>query len=49
MLKREDIHMASAGNGIRHNELTHDDEQVHFLQTWSVPSMLELEPQYFVR
>ena len=49
ILKRGDLQMTSAGTGIRHSEKAHGNEQVHFLQIWSVPSLPMLPPQYFTR
>ncbi|KIO24138.1 hypothetical protein M407DRAFT_77373 [Tulasnella calospora MUT 4182] len=49
-LKRGDIQMTSAGTGIRHSEYNgSDEEQVHFLQIWAVPSQSSLSPKYFTR
>ena len=49
VMKRGDLQMTSAGNGIRHSEHTHGPKQVHFLQIWSTPNAHQLQPQYFTR
>lgn len=49
VLKRGDIQLTSAGTGIRHSEKAHGDEQVHFLQIWSMPWKNGLTPKYFTR
>lgn len=49
VMKRGDVQLTSAGTGIRHSEMTHGDNQVHFLQIWSVPSTRGLPPKYYHR
>ncbi|KAI0796174.1 pirin domain-containing protein [Abortiporus biennis] len=49
ILKRGDIQMTSAGTGIRHSEYAHGEQQVHFIQIWSIPEKHGLSPQYFTR
>ncbi|KAH9849856.1 pirin domain-containing protein [Lenzites betulinus] len=49
IMKRGDLQMTSAGTGIRHSEHSYGNEQVHFLQIWSVPSTRGLSPKYFTR
>jgi redox-sensitive bicupin YhaK (pirin superfamily) len=49
VLKRGDIQLTSAGTGISHSEKAHGDNQVHFLQIWSIPSASRLTPSYFTR
>lgn len=49
VLKRGDILLTSAGTGISHREQAYSDKQVHFLQIWSLPSLAQLIPSYFIR
>lgn len=49
ILKRGDLQLTSAGTGISHSEKAHGEQQVHFLQIWSVPSVSRLQPKYFTR
>jgi len=45
-LSRGDIQYLSAGSGITHSEMNDSDESVHFIQTWIVPQIKGLTPQY---
>lgn len=47
IMKRGDIQLTSAGTGIRHSEMTHGPDQVHFLQIWFITSTRGLIPKYF--
>ncbi|CAG7847790.1 SubName: Full=Uncharacterized protein {ECO:0000313/EMBL:CCA71183.1} [Serendipita indica DSM 11827] len=49
VMKRGDVQLTSAGTGIRHSEKTDGDNQVHFLQIWSVPNKRGLTPKYYHR
>jgi len=49
VLKRGDIQLTSAGTGIRHSEVAHGPNQVHFAQIWAVPWKSGLSPKYFTR
>ncbi|KAI0048777.1 pirin domain-containing protein [Auriscalpium vulgare] len=48
-LKRGDIQLTSAGTGIRHSEVCHGDEDVHFVQIWALPWKSRLQPTYYTR
>ncbi|OBZ73988.1 hypothetical protein A0H81_05982 [Grifola frondosa] len=49
ILKRGDLQLTSAGTGIRHSEHSYGEEQVHFLQIWSIPTKSGLMPKYYTR
>ncbi|KAG8814154.1 hypothetical protein FRC17_001273 [Serendipita sp. 399] len=49
VLKRGDIQLTSAGTGIRHSEMQHGENPVHFLQIWTVPQRGGLSPKYYNR
>ncbi len=49
ILKRGDIQLTSAGTGIRHNEVCNGNEDVHFVQIWTLPWKKSLKPEYFTR
>jgi len=49
VLKRGDIQLTSAGTGIRHSEVAHGPNQVHFIQIWATPWKSGLSPLYFTR
>ncbi|KLO19128.1 pirin domain-containing protein [Schizopora paradoxa] len=49
VLKRGDVQLTSAGTGIRHSEVAHGPNQVHFAQIWTVPWKSGLSPKYFTR
>ncbi|KAF9820824.1 hypothetical protein IEO21_01051 [Rhodonia placenta] len=49
ILKRGDLQMTSTGTGIRHSEKAYGEEQVHFLQIWSMPYKGQLPPTYYTR
>ncbi|KAH7106074.1 pirin domain-containing protein [Auriculariales sp. MPI-PUGE-AT-0066] len=49
VMKRGDIQSTSAGTGITHSEMTHGDNEVHFLQMWVQPSQRGLKPAYYTR
>ncbi|KAG8843671.1 hypothetical protein FRB91_003201 [Serendipita sp. 411] len=49
VLKRGDIQLTSAGTGIRHSEMQHGSNPVHFLQIWSLPQRSGLPPKYYNR
>ena len=49
ILKRGDIQLTSAGTGIRHSEVCNGDEDVHFVQIWTLPWKRSLKPEYFTR
>jgi len=49
ILKRGDVQLTSAGTGISHSEKAHGDDEVHFLQIWSLPATAPLQPKYFTR
>lgn len=49
VMKRGDVQLTSAGTGIRHSEMTHGNDQVHFLQIWSLPYTRGLSPKYYHR
>jgi len=49
VLKRGDLQLTSAGTGISHSEKAHGNQEVHFLQIWSLPSKSKLAPAYFTR
>lgn len=45
-LERGDIQYLSAGTGITHSEMNDEDEEVHLIQTWILPTKNDLTPQY---
>jgi quercetin 2,3-dioxygenase len=47
ILRCGDLQLTSAGTGISHSEKAHGPNDVHFLQTWSLPSTSRLQPKYF--
>jgi redox-sensitive bicupin YhaK (pirin superfamily) len=49
VLRRGDIQLTSAGTGIRHSEMTHGPNPVHFLQIWALPQKSGLPPKYYNR
>lgn len=49
IIKRGDIQLTSAGTGIRHSEVGHQDKAVHMIQIWTLPDRLGLTPRYFTR
>lgn len=49
VMRRGDVQLTSAGTGIRHSEMTHGKDPVHFLQIWSLPSTRGLPPKYYAR
>lgn len=49
VLKRGDIQLTSAGTGVRHSEMTHGHQPVHFLQIWTRPQRSRLPPKYYNR
>lgn len=49
ILRRGAVQLTSAGTGISHSEKAHGNEQVHFLQIWSVPRTSRLKPKYYTR
>ncbi|KAH9004588.1 pirin domain-containing protein [Lactarius hatsudake] len=49
ILKRGDIQLTSAGTGIRHGEGCNGNEDVHFVQIWTLPWKGSLKPRYFTR
>ncbi|KAI9464511.1 pirin domain-containing protein [Lactarius psammicola] len=49
ILKRGDIQLTSAGTGIRHSEVCNGNEDVHFVQIWTLPRKKSLKPEYFTR